>query len=356
MNIKVDKKKPACVTGANGFIASWLVKKLVEEGVTVHATVRDIKDVTKTDHLKKISKKGPGKVVLFESNLLIENSFSKAMTNCSIVFHTASPFIVDVKKLKNAKKDLFDPAVEGTKNVVNSVNKTKSIKRLVLTSSCAAIYGDAADLQNIESGTLTEENWNVTSSMEHQPYSYSKVMAERLCWEELKKQNQWDLVVINPPVVLGPSLSETNTSGSLDLMKAFGDGSLKSGAPPIQVGMVNVIDVAEAHFKGGYLKNASGRYIVCEKSLSFLDLARIFEKEFNNFVFPKKELPKWLVWLVGPIMDKSITRKMISRNMGHSWKADNSKGIKELGLKYNSVEKAAVKMFQQMIDLDVFRK
>ena len=77
MNIKVDKKSPVCVTGANGFIASWLVKKLVEEGVTVHATVRDIKDVSKTDHLKKISKKGPGKVVLFESNLLIENSFPK---------------------------------------------------------------------------------------------------------------------------------------------------------------------------------------------------------------------------------------------------------------------------------------
>ena len=85
MNIKVDKRKPVCVTGANGFIASWLVKKLVEEGITVHATGRDIKDISKTDHLMKISKEGPGKVVLFESNLLIENSFSKAMANCSIV-------------------------------------------------------------------------------------------------------------------------------------------------------------------------------------------------------------------------------------------------------------------------------
>ena len=72
------------------------------------------------------------------------------------------------------------------------------------------------DLMKIENGTLTEEKWNVTF-MKHQPYSYSKVMAEALL-EELKKQDRWDLVVINPPVVLGPSLSENNTSGSLDLM------------------------------------------------------------------------------------------------------------------------------------------
>ena len=119
--------------------------------------------------------------------------------------------------------------------------------------------------------------------------------------------------------------------------------------------MVNVIDVAEAHFRGAILKMQMVDTWLRKKSF-ITRPCQIFEREFNNIIFPKKELPKWLVWLVGPIMDKSITRKMISRNMGLSWKADNSKGIKELGLKYNSVEKAAVKMFKQMIELDVFKR
>ena len=41
MNFKIKKKKKVLVTGGTGFIAGWIIKHLVEEGVTVHATVRD---------------------------------------------------------------------------------------------------------------------------------------------------------------------------------------------------------------------------------------------------------------------------------------------------------------------------
>ena len=68
------------------------------------------------------------------------------MENCEIVFHTASPFIMDSK---NPKAEVIDPAVEGTRNVVSSVNKNETVKKIILTSSVAAIYGNAEDANKI---------------------------------------------------------------------------------------------------------------------------------------------------------------------------------------------------------------
>ena len=63
-------------------------------------------------------------------------------------------------------------------------------------------------------------------------------------------------------------------------------------------------------------------------------------------------MPKWLVWLVAPLLDKTLSRKYIGKNMGYAWKGDNSKSINELGMKYRPIKSSAVAMFQQMIDND----
>ena len=87
-----------------------------------------------------------------------------------------------------------------------------SVERVVLTSSCAAIYGDADECEHAPNNTLTEAIWNNTSSPSHQPYSYSKTIAEREAWKLADTQMRWSLVVINPPVVLGPTVSGKSTS------------------------------------------------------------------------------------------------------------------------------------------------
>lgn len=58
----IDKSKPVLVTGANGYVASWLVKKLLDEGITVHAAVRD-----PSNDKKKIKKVGH-QIYAFEKN------------------------------------------------------------------------------------------------------------------------------------------------------------------------------------------------------------------------------------------------------------------------------------------------
>ena len=107
------KKEPktVLVTGATGYIASWIVKFLLEDGHTVHAAIRDKKNKTKTKHLSEIASKSKGVLKFLESDLLKDGSYEEAMENCEIVFHTASPFIMDSK---NPKTEVIDPDVEGT--------------------------------------------------------------------------------------------------------------------------------------------------------------------------------------------------------------------------------------------------
>jgi nucleoside-diphosphate-sugar epimerase len=350
----VDTKKKVLVTGATGFIAGWMIKQLVEAGVCVHAAVRDPDNEEKVGHLKQLSQKGPGSVMLFKADLTEAGSYDKAMKGCATVFHTASPFIL---KFNDAQKDLIEPALAGTENVLSSVNATTSVKRVVLTSSCAAIFGDAAECIQTPDGKLTEDIWNITSSETHQTYSYSKTLAERAAWKIAEGQDKWTLVVINPALVIGPSLSGKSTSGTHDILRQLGDGNMKAGAPPFEVGMVDVRDVADAHIRAAYIKKAAGRHIVFNEVQSLLGLANLLTAKYgSDYPLPSKELPKWLLWLIGPIVDKTFSRNMISLNMGHKWIADNTKSIEQLGVSYSSLKTSTEEMFQHMINEGEFHK
>lgn len=350
--VKIDKSKPVMITGATGYVASWIVKKLLEEGITVHAAVRDINNTEKLQYLDEIAGKSTGKLKYFEADLLIEDSYSEAMQDCELVFHTASPFINSVK---NPQKDLIEPALLGTRNVLNSVNKTDTVKRVVLTSSCAAIFGDTKDILVIPNKEADENNWNTTSNLKHQPYSYSKTLAEKEAWKINKKQSNWDLVVINPTLVIGPGINPKITSESFNIIKQLGDGTTKMGAPGLDIGLVDVRDVADAHIKAGFTPEAEGRHLISAGHKTFLQMGQILKKEFGDkYPFPKKEFPKFIMWLIGPMF--GVKRKMVKNNFGYPWLVNNKKSTEKLGINYISIEKSLIQFFQQMIDNKVFEK
>lgn len=346
---QIDKNKPVMVTGANGYVASWLVKRLLDEGITVHAAVRSPENERKMSHLKEAAKGSKGEIKLFKSDLLQEGSYEEAMQGCELVFHTASPFITDVK---DAKKDLIEPAENGTANVLNSANKVESVKRVVVTSSCAAIYTDAIDCQKGPNGALTEDMWNTTASVDYQPYSYSKTLAEQKAWEIQKGQNRWDLVTINPSFVMGPALNPHDvTSESMNILKQIGDGTFKAGVPKMGIGVVDVRDVAEAHFQAGYKANAQGRYITSAHNTNFLEMGEtLLPKYGEKFPLPKKALPKWLLMIVGPMANKLFTRAFIRNNVNVEWKADNSKIKNELGIKFRPLRESMEDAFEVLIN------
>ena len=172
MNI-LNNDAPVLVTGGSGYIASWIIHDLLKAGKNVHTTVRNKDKAGKYDHLIKISEKSSGHLTIFEADLLKEGSFENAMKDCEVVFHTASPF--KVEKIKDGYRELVKPALEGTKNVLQSAIKSDKVKRVVLTSSVAAVYGDGKDIINKDNG-FTEADWNTTHSESYQPYQYSKTI------------------------------------------------------------------------------------------------------------------------------------------------------------------------------------
>jgi len=349
-----SSKAPALVTGATGYVAGWLVKKLLEQGKTVHAAVRNPDNKDKVAHLVKLAADLPGEIKFFKGDLLDEGSYDEAMKGCDVVFHTASPF---TNKITDPQKDLVDPAVNGTKNVLNAASRTKSVKRVVVTSSVASIYGDAVDVASAPNQILTEEIWNTTSRLDHQSYSYSKVEAEKAAWAIAEAQGQWSMVTINPSFVIGPGVAFAHNSESFDLITQLGDGTSKMGAPEYNIGAVDVRDVAEAHLRVGYIEEASGRHIVSGRDSSFLELGQMLSNSFGDeYPFPKSNLPKFMVWLIGPMLNKLLTREVVSKNVGHAWAADNSKSKEALGLVYSPQETALAEMFQQLIDAGRFKK
>jgi nucleoside-diphosphate-sugar epimerase len=350
----IDKTKPVMVTGANGYVASWLVKRLLDDGMTVHAAVRNPNNEVKIAHLKEAAANAKGTIKFFETDLLKPGSYKEAMEGCELVFHTASPFTIDVK---NPQKELIEPAVNGTENVMNSAKEVASVKRIIVTSSCAAIYTDAIDTVNAPGGKLTEEVWNTTASIDYQPYSYSKTLAEKKAWEIEKSQDKWDLVTINMSLVLGPALNPKNTtSESANILKMLGDGQLKMGAPKMGVGIVDVRDVAEAHFKAGFTPEAKGRYITAAHSSDLLQMGQVLAPKYGEqFPLPKKALPKWLLMIVGPMTNKLFTRKFIRNNVDIPWNADNSKIKKELGMTFKPLKETMEDSFQNLIDEGILK-
>jgi dihydroflavonol-4-reductase len=345
----IDKTLPVLVTGATGYVAGWIVKKLLESGTPVHAAVRDPQNKSKIAHLEKIAAETKTPIKFFKSDLLKDGSYAEAMQGCQLVYHTASPF---TSNFKDAQKDLVDPAVKGTANVLNEANRTPSVRRVVLTSSVAAIYSDAIDVAATPKGILTEEVWNTTSSLEHNAYSFSKTLAEQEAWRIAKAQNQWDLVVVNPSFVLGPMLNPTETtSESFTLLKQMGDGGFRFGVPNVGIGVVDVRDLADIHFSAGFTPQAAGRNISNGHNSSFVEMAAILKQNFGKtHKISDKPLPKWLLVLFGPLLNKSLTRKYIRNNVNHAWKADNSKSIKELGAHYRPLSETMVDAFQVLID------
>jgi len=344
---KIDKNKPVLVTGGSGYLASWIIKILLEEGIDVHATVRDPSNDQKVGHIKAMAESSGGLLKLFQADLLDDGSFDEPMRDCELVIHTASPFFVT--GIKDPEEQLIRPAKAGTRNVLESAKRSASVKRIVLTSSVVAIYGDNADIERAPGGIFTENLWNETSSAEHQPYSCSKTMAEKEAWEIAEEQDQWDLLTINPGWILGPSVSKRTDSMSIGTMIEFGDGTYKSGVPGLWMGIVDVRDVATAHVKAGFTPEASGRHIIVSGEMSLLQIGHTLRKYFgDDYPFPRREVPKFLFWLIAPMYDR--TRKYVSRNVGYRIKFDNSYGRTDLNMSYRPIEETIKDHFQQILD------
>ncbi|KAJ6512289.1 NAD-P-binding protein [Mycena vulgaris] len=207
------------VSGANGFIAAWVVRSLLEEGFSVRGAVRS---EAKCAHLRKtFHSYGDKFELVVVPDITQDGAFDEAVQGVDAIEHTASPFHLNADE----PEELITPAIQGTLGILRSALKLgTSVKRVVVTSSCAAVLQVEA-----EPKTFSELDWNEQAPKEVvemgraappiTKYRASKTLAERAAWafvDEHKNKIGWDLVVINPPFVFGPTIHETPTPDSLN--------------------------------------------------------------------------------------------------------------------------------------------
>jgi nucleoside-diphosphate-sugar epimerase len=341
--------KIVLVTGASGYIGSWVVKYLLEKGYTVRATVRDKSKTNKYQHLIDIAEKESRKIEIWEADLVKEGSFDEAAKGADAIIHVASPFTL---RYKDAQRDLIEPAIKGTQNALNAATKSGSVKRVVLTSSVAAVHGDNIDMKEQGLNEFTEDQFNTSSSASHQPYSFSKVSAEKEAWRIAREQNQWKLVVINPSFVMGPSLANTSDSESINFMRDMLKGKFFFGAPDLTFGFVDVRDVALAHVLALENEQAEGRHILAERVMNVMGLAHIVRQNFKGkYRLPMAKAPKPLLMLIGGLF--GVTPRFVKRNVGYPIKLNSSKSREKLGLEYRSFDETVKDMVNQMHGLGI---
>ncbi|KAJ3669248.1 hypothetical protein LUZ60_011198 [Juncus effusus] len=275
-----ESGKLVCVTGASGYIASWLVKLLLQRGYTVRATVRDPSDSKKTEHLHALDGSSE-RLHLLKAELLQEGSFDAIINGCDGVFHVASPVQVT---FTDPQSELIDPAVKGTLNVLKSCAKSPSVKRVVVTSSMAAVTHNG---KTINPETVVDESWFSSPEFCEQSnlwYHLSKTLAEQAAWK-FSKENGIDMIVINPGFIMGPLLQPTlNASSNIFLNFINGSSTFQNALAR----GINVKDVAMAHILAYEIPSANGRYCLVESVVHYSDLIAIIHKLYPSIPLPQK--------------------------------------------------------------------
>ncbi|KAF8775442.1 hypothetical protein HU200_004865 [Digitaria exilis] len=253
-----------CVTGGSGFIGSWLVRRLLDRGYTVHATVKNLKDESETKHLQALDG-ADTRLRLFQMDLLDPASIRPAVKGAHGVFHLASP--VTLESVQDPEKEMLEPAVKGTLNVLRAA-KDSGVGRVVLVSSQAAMLPNPS----WPAGKVVDEDcWADVELLKELQlwYHVSKTLAEKAAWNFAKEEGL-QLVVLNPGMVWGPTLTPSAGCSLQLLLLILRGGRLDMDG--YQIGCVDVRDVACSLIVLYENPSAQGRHLCLESIERMVDL------------------------------------------------------------------------------------
>jgi nucleoside-diphosphate-sugar epimerase len=334
------------VTGGSGFVGSHVILQLLNAGHAVRTTVRSLKREDRVREMLKGAGTDPGgRLAFFAADLERDAGWADAVAGCDYVIHVASPMPAAAPKTED---ELIVPARDGVLRVLRAA-RDAGVRRVVLTSSCGAIYYGHAP----QTAPFDETSWtNVRGEMS--AYVRSKAIAERAAWDFMSAEGgTLELAVINPAGIFGPVLG-ADFSSSIELVTRLMNGM--PGCPRLYFGVVDVRDVADLHLRAMTDPRAKGeRFIAVSGGLmSMLDIAIVLRTRLGGAAkkVPTRELPNWLVRF-GAVFDR--TMRPLLPLLDNTRRATSAKAERLLGWTPRSREDAIAATAESLIQFGIVK-
>jgi len=300
------------VTGANGFIGSVVVRKLVASGPIVRCLVRKTSDTSRIDDLRYERAEG---------DVRDPAALEAAAANCNAVIHLAST----ANWSDMSSREMDGVVVGGTKNVLRAA-RSAGCSRVVYVSSSLAVCGS-------DKPQVFDENSRHHGALDRLHYARAKAEAESLCRQA--GTEGLEVVIVNPSEVYGPNDITLVTAGNLI---DFGKSS------PVLVcdggtAVVHVDDVAAGIIAALDRGRPGERYILGGENLTVRQIAELTLEILGQ----KKRiipLPRWFVrglaWLGRNLRIPLPFNPEVIPYATKYWFMDNAKARRELGVEFRN--------------------
>ena len=301
--MEINQEK-VLVTGASGYIAMHCISQLLDDGYKVKGSLRDL---GKESQVRKSFDKEIAEANLEFCNLdlLKDNGWDEAASDCDYLIHIASPFIIQEPKDENT---LIEPALKGTLRALNSA-KNNNIKKVVLTSSMASIaYGHNKKI-------CSNSDWTDLTKYAG-AYIKSKTIAEKAAWDFVNDQSDRSflLTTVHPGMVFGPLLNNDIEGASVSLINNLIMGKFPA-LPDLYFTVVDVRDVAKLHVQSLKNNGSDNKRIIAtsKNSIAFIEISKIL-REFGFDKAPINLIPNKVINSLAPFnKEMKSTAFMIKR-------------------------------------------
>ncbi|MEM7000774.1 MAG: NAD-dependent epimerase/dehydratase family protein [Pseudomonadota bacterium] len=198
----VPKGGVVAVTGSAGFIGGWVIKTLLEKGYRVRACVRNAEDDERVGFLKGMDAYASGRLTLHSADLDQDGCFDDIFKGCHGVAHVSH--VSDYSDHEYVQRVCA--------HIINSINQSGTVNRVVVTSSIAAVIEEADIYELVRRPVCYEDRYPDESNPKRTParrgYSMGKVIAQRVFSDAAAESGAWDAITCCPADNVGPILSQ----------------------------------------------------------------------------------------------------------------------------------------------------
>ncbi|XP_756121.2 putative 3-beta hydroxysteroid dehydrogenase/isomerase [Aspergillus fumigatus Af293] len=321
------------ITGATGFIGSAVALEALNAGYSLRISIRKESQIPK---LKKILSQFEDKIeFVVVPDITQESSFAGKLEGVEYVLHLASPLPHGTNK-----ETYFGPAVKGTTAILKEAAKVSTVKRVVITSSMAALI----PLTGVPEGEFVREDtgWDLSvdpnadftgpddAATSFRLYRASKLLANNASWEfRNTAKPHFALVTLHPAYVFGHNHVQTSPEEVQGGTNGMLWGTIMTGKPMGNSTGVHVRDVAEAHIKALDETVPDGsKFLLAGKRASWSDVARIVKRDYPD---------------IGAKITEDIS--------GEPFPLDTTEAEKVLGMKWRSLDQMVKDVVDQQLEL-----